>query len=67
MLYEAKVANEFAKRMLELGVYVVGFCYPVVGQGKARIRMQVSAAHTKEELDFVIACLKQVKEDMGIA
>ncbi|MEG0693647.1 MAG: glycine C-acetyltransferase, partial [Oscillospiraceae bacterium] len=67
MLYDAKIANEFARRMLELGVYVVGFCYPVVGQGKARIRAQVSASHTKADLDFVCECLKKVKEDMKLA
>ncbi|MEG0997182.1 MAG: glycine C-acetyltransferase, partial [Clostridia bacterium] len=48
MLYDAHVAQAFAARMLEKGVYVVGFCYPVVPQGKARIRTQISAAHTKE-------------------
>jgi len=52
--------------MLELGVYVVGFSYPVVPKGKARIRTQVSAAHSKEDLDFVLKCFKQVKEEMGI-
>ena len=52
--------------MLELGVYVVGFCYPVVPQGKARIRTQISAAHTKEDLDFVLEKLAQVKEEFGL-
>lgn len=66
MLYDAKVAQEFAKRMLEKGVYVVGFCYPVVPMGKARIRTQVSAGHTKEDLDFAVQCFKEVKEEMGI-
>lgn len=66
MLYDAKVAQEFAKRMLEKGVYVVGFCYPVVPMGKARIRTQVSAGHTKEDLDFAVRCFKEVKEEMGI-
>ena len=66
MLYDAKVAQEFAKRMLEKGVYVVGFCYPVVPMGKARIRTQVSAGHTKEDLDFEVQCFKEVKEEMGI-
>ena len=59
MLYDAKVAQEFAKRMLEKGVYVVGFCYPVVPMGKARIRTQVSAGHTKEDLDFAVQCFKE--------
>lgn len=66
MLYDAKVAQEFAKRMLEKGVYVVGFFYPVVPMGKARIRTQVSAGHSKEDLDFAVKCFKEVKEEMGI-
>jgi len=66
MLYDARVANEFASRMLEKGVYVVGFSYPVVPQGRARIRTQVSAGHTKEDLDFAIQCFKEVKEEMGL-
>ena len=52
--------------MLEKGVYVVGFCYPVVPMGKARIRTQISAGHTKEDLDFAVQCFKEVKEEMGL-
>lgn len=66
MLYDAKVAQEFAARMLEKGVYVVGFCYPVVPQGKARVRTQVSAGHSKEDLDFAVKCFGEVKREMGI-
>ena len=66
MLYDAKTAGEFAARMLEKGVYVVGFSYPVVPQGKARIRTQVSAGHTKEDLDFAVRCFAQVKAEMGL-
>lgn len=66
MLYDAKTATEFAARMLDLGVYVVGFCYPVVPMGKARIRTQISAAHTKNDLDFAVECFIRVKADMGI-
>ena len=66
MLYDARVAQEFAARMLEKGVYVVGFSYPVVPMGKARVRTQISAGHTKEDLDFAIQCFKEVKEEMGI-
>ncbi len=66
MLYDARVASEFAARMLEKGVYVVGFSYPVVPMGKARIRTQVSAGHTKEDLDFAVQCFAQVKQEMGI-
>jgi len=66
MLYDAVVAQEFAAKMLEHGVYVIGFFYPVVPQGKARIRTQVSAAHTKEDLDFAVAAFAAVKAEMGI-
>ncbi len=66
MLYDARVAQEFAARMLEKGVYVVGFSYPVVPMGKARVRTQISAGHTREDLDFAIQCFKEVKEEMGI-
>ncbi len=66
MLYDAKTAQEFAARMLEKGVYVIGFCYPVVPQGKARIRTQVSAAHTKDDLDFAVKCFGEVKREMGL-
>ncbi len=66
MLYDPKIANEFAKRMLEKGVYVVGFCYPVVPKGRDRIRTQISAGHTKEDLDFAVKCFREVKEEMGL-
>ncbi len=66
MFYDPVVANEFAKRMLEKGVYVVGFCYPVVPKGKDRVRTQISAGHTKEDIDFAVKCFKEVKEEMGI-
>ena len=64
MLYDEKTAGEFAKRMMEKGVYVVAFSYPVVPKGKARIRTQVSAAHTKEDIDFILKCFKEVREEM---
>jgi len=63
MFGDAKLTGEIAARMLELGVYVVGFSYPVVPKGKARIRCQVSAAHTKEELDFVVTQFGIVKKE----
>lgn len=66
MLYDPKVANEFAGRMLKKGVYVVGFCYPVVPKGRDRVRTQISAGHTKEDLDFAIRCFGEVKKEMGI-
>ena len=66
MLYDAKVAKEFADRVLEKGVYVTGFSYPVVPMGKARVRTQISACHTKEDLDFAVKCFGEVKKEMGI-
>jgi glycine C-acetyltransferase len=66
MLYDAKVAQEFANRMLEKGVYVTGFSYPVVPMGKARVRTQISAGHTKEDLDFAVKCFGEVKKEMGL-
>lgn len=67
MLYDAKVSQEVARRMLQKGVYVTGFFYPVVPKGKARIRMQISAAHTKQDLDCAInafiECMKELREN----
>lgn len=60
MLYDAKLAQEFAARMLEEGIYVIGFYYPVVPQNKARIRVQLSAAHDKQHLDKAIAAFTKV-------
>ena len=66
MLYDPKVAHEFAKRMLEKGVYVVAFCYPVVPKGKDRIRTQISAGHTKEDIDFAVKAFGEVTKEMGL-
>ena len=66
MLYDPKVAHEFARRMLEKGIYVVAFCYPVVPKGKDRIRTQMSAGHSKEDLDLAIKAFGEVKKEMGI-
>jgi glycine C-acetyltransferase len=63
MFGDAKLTGDIAARMLELGVYVVGFSYPVVPKDKARIRCQVSAAHTKDELDFVVTQFEIVKKE----
>ncbi len=65
MLYEEKLAGKMAAKMMEKGVYVVAFSYPVVPKGKARIRTQVSAAHTKEDIDYIVKCFKEVREEMG--
>ena len=66
MLYDPHTAQEFARRMLEKGVYVVGFCYPVGPKCRDRIRTQISAGHTKEDLDFAVKCFGEVKKEMGI-
>lgn len=66
MLYDEKLAGEFAKRMMAKGVYVVAFSFPVVPKGKARIRTQVCASHTKEDIDFIIKCFREVREEMGL-
>ena len=66
MLGDAALASRFADTMLDKGVYVVGFSFPVVPKGKARIRTQISAAHTKEDLEFAIAKFAEAKIDMGI-
>ena len=66
MLGDAKLAAEMAEKLLERGVYVIGFSYPVVPQGKARIRVQVSAAHTREDLEFAMEAFAAVKSEMGL-
>ena len=66
MLGDAALASRFADAMLEKGVYVIGFYYPVVPQGKARIRTQISAAHTREDLEFAIAKFSEAKAELSI-
>jgi len=66
MLYDEHVAGEMARRMMEKGVYVVAFSYPVVPKGKARIRTQLSAALSEEDILFIVKCFKEVKEEMGL-
>jgi glycine C-acetyltransferase len=66
MLGEATLAQRVAEAMLVRGVYVIGFFYPVVPQGKARIRTQVSAAHSREDLEFAVEAFAQVKRELGI-
>jgi hypothetical protein len=65
MLGDAKLAGEMAGRLLEKGVYVVAFSYPVVPKDKARIRVQVSAAHTREDLRFAVDAFTAVKRELG--
>jgi glycine C-acetyltransferase len=64
MLYDAKLAQQFASRLLEEGIYVIGFFYPVVPKGQARIRVQLSAAHEKEHLDKAIAAFEKVGREL---
>ena len=66
MLGEARLAAEFADRLLEEGIYVIGFSYPVVPLGKARIRTQISAAHTTEQIDAAVAAFGRVGRELGV-
>ena len=66
MLGDAALSQKFAAKMLEKGIYVIGFFYPVVPQGTARIRTQVSAAHSREDLDFAIKAFAEVKQELGL-
>jgi glycine C-acetyltransferase len=66
MLYEAKLAQEFAAKLLDEGIYVTGFFYPVVPKGQARIRVQLSAAHEKEHLDKALAAFEKVGKELGV-
>ncbi|MEI6129602.1 MAG: aminotransferase class I/II-fold pyridoxal phosphate-dependent enzyme, partial [Planctomycetota bacterium] len=66
MLGEATLAVEMARRMLEEGVYVIGFCFPVVPKGKARIRVQISAAHEIPQLEFAVAAFAKVGRALGV-
>ena len=66
MLGDAALATKFADAMLERGVYVIGFSYPVVPQGKARIRTQISSAHSREDLEKAIGAFGEVKKELGL-
>jgi len=66
MLYDAKLSQDMANRLLEEGIYVIGFFYPVVPKEKARIRVQLSAAHEKEHLDKAIAAFEKVGKELGV-
>ena len=66
MLHDAKLAQDFAARMLELGVYVIGFSFPVVPRGQARIRTQMSAAHTFEHIDAAVAAFTTAGKELGV-
>jgi glycine C-acetyltransferase len=66
MLYDAKLAQTFAEKLLAEGIYVIGFFYPVVAKGQARIRVQLSAAHEKEHLDKAIAAFAKIGKELGV-
>jgi glycine C-acetyltransferase len=66
MLGDAKLANEMATRLLEKGIYVIGFSFPVVPKGQARIRVQISAAHTREHIDKAIQGFTEIGRELGI-
>ena len=66
MLYDAVVAQNFAARLLEEGIYVIGFFFPVVAKGQARIRVQISAAHRQEHLDTAIAAFTKVGKELKV-
>ena len=66
MLGDARLAQQMAARLLEKGVYVIGFFYPVVPEGTARIRTQISAAHSIEDLDFAVKMFAEVKGEFGV-
>lgn len=66
MLYDAKLSQEFAAKLLDEGIYVIGFYYPVVPKGQARIRVQISAAHEKEHLDNAINAFTNVGKKLGV-
>lgn len=66
MLYDAKLSQVFADKLLQEGIYVIGFFFPVVPKGQARIRVQLSAAHTKEHLDKALAAFEKVGKELGV-
>jgi glycine C-acetyltransferase len=66
MLYDAKLAQDFARQLLDEGIYVIGFFYPVVPKDKARIRVQISAAHEKEDIDKAVEAFSKVGKKLGV-
>jgi len=66
MLYDAKLAQDFAAKLLDEGIYVIGFSFPVVPNGQARIRVQLSAAHEQSHLDKCVAAFTKVGKEMGV-
>ena len=66
MLYDAVLAQKLSARMLEQGIYVVGFFFPVVPKGQARIRVQISAGHEREHLEKAVAAFTQAGRELGL-
>ena len=66
MLYEAPLAQQFAEKLLEKGIYVIGFFFPVVAKGQARIRVQISAAHERHHLNKAITAFTEVGRELGV-
>jgi len=66
MLFDAKKSQLFASELLKKGVYVVGFFYPVVPKNLARIRVQLSASHTRNDIDFALEAFKKVGKDLDV-
>lgn len=66
MLYEAKLAQEFAAKLMDEGIYVIGFFYPVVAKGNARIRVQISAAHERHHLDKAVKAFTKIGQELGV-
>lgn len=66
MLYDAVLAQNFAAKLLDEGIYVIGFFYPVVAKGQARIRVQLSAAHKRKHLDHAIEAFTKVGKELGV-
>ncbi|OGQ48646.1 MAG: hypothetical protein A3I10_05480 [Deltaproteobacteria bacterium RIFCSPLOWO2_02_FULL_57_26] len=66
MLGDAPLAQKMSERLLEKGIYVIAFSYPVVPKGQARIRVQLSAAHSRDNLEFALRAFTEVKKELGI-
>lgn len=66
MLYDAKLATDFANDLLDEGIYVIGFLFPVVPKGQARIRVQISAVHEKEHLEKAVDAFEKIGKKLGV-
>jgi glycine C-acetyltransferase len=66
MLYDARLSQDFAAKLLDEGIYVIGFYFPVVAKGQARIRIQISAAHSTEQLDFAVEKFIKIGKELGV-